>query len=622
MCGIVGFVWRGGDAVGTLKRMLARVAHRGPDAEGTFIAEHGPWQIALGHRRLSIIDLETGGQPMPLVGGRHHITYNGEVYNFAELRPALEVYGHRFATRSDTEVVAAHAAQFGPSGLADLNGMFAFALWDQEKGHLLLARDRAGIKPLYYASLPDGGLAFASELSALQVLDSLPRAVSRPALASYLFCDYVQAPGSMVSGIFKLAPGCHLEWQDGRIGSQTRYWHFPAPRPAGLNSEVETTWQTLSDAVERDLVADVPVGIFLSGGLDSSIVATLASRRAGARMKAFSIGFRDPSFDESVHARRLAETLGLEYVEDQLDEANLLAVTDVALGKLDEPLADPSFLPTYLLSELAARHVKVVMSGDGGDELWAGYPTYLAHSYARVLGRVPARARHALTSIAMELPTSDRYQSFEWKLKRFLGRYDDDPLRRHLRWMSSLDLDELGAAGPGLGDCVPETLEFAPPRHFDSLNRFLALDFSTYLPGSVLTKVDRATMAHGLEARPAFLDNAVIDWAFSLPGEFKLHRGTRKYLLKQASRQHLPRDVLRRPKKGFGIPLARWMRGPLAPRMTAILADSPVFDLHLLYRDVFENWFEEHQHGKRDASKPLWALLVLDRWLRQAGLTT
>ena len=619
MCGIAGFIGRRANPE-ALPRMLARIAHRGPDGEGQWVRDAGPWQVALGHRRLAIIDVADGAQPMENEDGSVAITYNGEVYNFQALRPALERAGHRFRTRCDTEVIVHHVEEHGVPGVATLDGMFAFALWDAAARRLVLARDRAGIKPLYYAALADGGIVFASELGSLLAHGGVHAELSVPGLASYFFSDYAHAPETIVRGVRKLPPGHTLVWTDGDLEEPQAYWRVgaPAPEPARTDAELATElWRELGRAVKAELVSDVPVGIFLSGGIDSSCVAALAAA-AGGRMKAFSIGFENATFDESKYARLMAERLDVELISETLDERALLDVLDDALDKLDEPMADPSFLPTYLLSRLAARHVKVVVGGDGGDELWGGYPTYRAHRYAALYAHAPAWLRTGVVARAIaQLPIDDRYQSLEWKLRRFTERWDDDQVTRHLRWMSSVDLPELARAVPSARGLRPGTLDARLPETDDELQRILALDFSTYMPGSVLAKVDRASMAHGLEVRPPLLDNGLVDMAFALPSRYKVRGGTGKYLLKLAARGKVPDEIIDRPKKGFGIPLAAWLRGPLRSRSEAVVSGSPLWDTGLLDRGVFESWHREHQERKRDHSKPLWALLVLDHWYRR-----
>jgi asparagine synthase (glutamine-hydrolysing) len=620
MCGFAGFIEKQ-PRPASLARMLSAIAHRGPDGEGAWHGEGGPWHVSLGHRRLSIIDLIDGAQPMGNADDSLIITYNGELYNFLELRPSLERQGHRFKTRSDTEVVVHHFQRHGEAGLQDLNGMFAFALWDVRAKKLVLVRDRIGIKPLYYAALPDGGIVFASELSALLAHGGVDTELSVDGLSSYFFSDYIHPPHTILRRVRKLPPGHSLSWTDGRLHEPRPFWAPTAPAPAPLASDEELArqlWSKLERAVDTQLIADVPVGIFLSGGIDSSSVATLAAQRAGSRMKAFSIGFENATFDESQYARLVAERLNVEHVTEKLRESDLLDVVDVALDKLDEPMADPSLLPTFVLSRLAAKHVKVVVGGDGGDELWGGYPTYRAHIYAALYARIPAWLRNEVVPRALEhLPIDDRYQSLEWKLRRFTERWDDDDVTRHLRWMSNIDRPELPLAIRGANGITPATLGAAVPACRDRLARLMMLDLVTYLPGSVLAKVDRASMAHGLEVRPPFLDNDLIKWALSLPSTYKVRRDRGKFLLKLAAKGNLPDSVIERPKKGFAVPLAAWMRGPLQGRIDEVLLKSPIWDGDILNQEAFREKNREHQARQKDNSKPLWALLVLDRWMRR-----
>ena len=620
MCGIAGVIQKRA-AEPVLARMLAAVSHRGPDGEGAWHGTSGPWHVALGHRRLAIIDLEGGAQPMGNADGSLVITYNGEVYNFRDLRRTLEREGHSFRTRCDTEVIVHHFEQYGAGGLRDLNGMFAFAIWDERSHRLVLARDRMGIKPLYYAALADGGVAFASELTALVAHEGIRCELSVDGLVSYFFSDYVHAPHTILRRVHKLPPGHSVTWHDGRLDAPRPFWRPTAPRPAPTASDDELArrlWTGLENAVDAQLIADVPVGIFLSGGIDSSCVATLAAQKAGSRTKAFSIGFDDTSFDESQYARRVAEQLNVEHVVEKLREQDLLDVVDVVLDRLDEPMADPSLLPTFVLSRLAARHVKVVVGGDGGDELWGGYPTYRAHVYASVYSRIPNWLRNEVVPRALErLPIDDRYQSLEWKLRRFSERWDDDDVTRHLRWMSSIDCPDLPLAIHGADGVTPATLRAVLPDSGDRLARLMLLDLTTYMPGSVLAKVDRASMAHGLEVRPPFLDNDLAAFALSLSSKYKVRRDRGKYLLKLAARGKLPDEVIDRPKKGFGIPLAAWLRGPLRTRIDDAVNASPVWQLGVLNQAAFQTKNREHQARQRDNSKPLWALLVLDRWVRR-----
>jgi asparagine synthase (glutamine-hydrolysing) len=614
MCGIAGYVQRASASDDLIDRMTDRLAHRGPDGRGVWRGTFGEWSIALGHRRLAIIDLQGGTQPLGNEDGSVQITYNGEVYNFALLRERLLQRGHQFATHCDTESIIHHFEDHGPEGFASLDGMFALGIWDQSAGQLTLARDRIGVKPLYYAPLPDGGIAFASELSALLVHPDVDRAFDERGLASFFFRDYVQPPTTIVRGAQKLEPGHSLIWNDGKLSSARRFWHLRVGREKSAGDQDSLRTQ-LHAAVKAQLVSDVPVGVFLSGGIDSSLVAALAQQHSSHRLKTFTIRFDDPQFDESPFARRVARHIDSEHVEERFTESGLLDCFEDALSCLDEPMADSSILPTYILSRLASRHVKVCLGGDGGDELWAGYPTYKAHRWAHYYDLFPAFVRQrAIDPIVRKLPLRDGYQSFEWKAKRFALRWDDDPGLRHLRWMSNLDLPELHQAIPTLADFSPE---LHPDAHIADLNDVLALDLATYLPGSVLTKVDRASMAHGLEVRPPLLANELVDFAFSRDSSCKLHRGTSKWLLKRAVSRLLPPEIIHRRKKGFAIPLARWLRGPLRERLKEAIRSSPLWDSGLLSQFAFSQWQREHEDFLADHSRPLYALLVLDDWYRR-----
>jgi asparagine synthase (glutamine-hydrolysing) len=621
MCGIAGVIEKNARPQ-LLDAMLSRLSHRGPDGDGRWQGKLGEWTVSLGHRRLSIIDLEGGRQPLGNEDGSVQITFNGEIYNFPRMREQLLARGHHFTTRSDTEVIVHHFEDTGAAGLRDLNGMFAVGLWSQKDGSLTLARDRVGIKPLYWAPLPDGGIVFASEMSAVLEHPDIARRVDPNGLLSFFFADYVHPPHTMLQGVNKLAPGHVLTWRNGSITQPAPMWRltdvYSTPGHAPVPQLAADLWRRTGDAVKRQMVSDVEVGVLLSGGLDSSVVAALASKVNTGALHTFSIAFEEKTFDESSYARMVANRLGTTHTEETLSEHNVIDVVERALAQLDEPLADPAFLPQYLLCELAARHVKVVLGGDGGDELWAGYPTYQAHLASPVYGAIPRLMREHLVEAAIaRLPVADRYSSLEWKLKRFALRWDEDPVRRHLRWMSSTDLEPLSRALPFSRTMLPATLATPWPTDADPLNRILKLDFCTYMSGSVLTKVDRASMAHSLEVRPPLLDNELVDFAFGLPSSVKLHGLTTKYLLKQAARGHVPDAVIDRPKKGFGIPLRKWLRGPLRPSLEGVVKASPVWDLGLLDRGVFSTWLSRHVEGTEDCSKPLWALLVLDRWARR-----
>jgi asparagine synthase (glutamine-hydrolysing) len=615
MCGIAGVIGSA-PAESTVRAMLGRIAHRGPDGEGIAVRSAAGRVATFGHRRLSIVDLEGGAQPMEDTAKQALVTFNGEIYDHTILRRELEKEGMRFATRSDTETIVAGYARWGTDIAARLHGMFAFALFDLRDGSFVLARDRAGIKPLYVAELPDGSIAFASELSAMLEVPGVARRVSNDGLASFLFSDYAHPPHTLIDGVEKLAPGEMLVM---KAGAKPTRRSFLPPEVVGPAPTPKELWSTLGDAVESQLMSDVPLGVFLSGGLDSSCIAALANQRSQTKLKAFCIAFEEASFDESAHARAMSRHLGLEHVEETLTEETLLGVVDEVLAQLDEPLGDHSIVPTYLLSRLAARHVKVALGGDGADELFGGYPTYRAHTlHARLARPVTKLVRPSvLRALVERIPASDAYQSLEWKAKRFLGRWDDDVLRRHLRWMSTLDLPALEQAMQGRFR-EPATLRTSLARSLDPIALTTRLDFATYMPGSVLTKVDRASMAHGLEARPPFLDENVVALARRVPSSDKLRGKTTKWILREASEHAIPRSILDRGKHGFSVPLARWLRGPLAPRVDRVLDESPCWTV--LDRGAFRGYADAHRARRGDHAKALWALLVLDTWMRRFGV--
>jgi asparagine synthase (glutamine-hydrolysing) len=626
MCGFAGFI-QGSEDNEVLGAMLERIRRRGPDDEGRSILRQGRWRVHLGHRRLSIIDIEGGHQPLTDEDGELHVIFNGEIFNFLDLKEAGLGARHKFRTRSDTEVLANLFAEEGTDGLAKLNGMYAFAIWDADAGELTLARDPAGIKPLSYATLPGGGLAFASEMSALLAHPEIPRRLSGDGLASYFFVDYAHAPHTMLEGTRRLPPGHFVTWKDGMLSEPRPFTEFPArvaasPTAAPRDERAlrEELRERVEAAVRRQLISDVPVGVFLSGGIDSSIVAAVAKKLYKEPLQTFSIAFEDKSFDESAFARQVADHIGSKHHERAVTEHDLMSRIDEILDRLDEPLADPSLIPTYILSELAAKHVKVALGGDGGDEVWAGYPTYLAHKLQSALHLVPERVRtHVIAPAVSALPVRRRYQSFEWKLKRFILRWDPDPARRHLRWMSNTDIPDLREAIPAMRTLMPAFVGGFGGN--DEINEMLRLDFRTYMPGSVLTKVDRASMAHGLEMRPPFLDRDFVNWSFSLPSELKLRGHVGKHLLRAAFADALPPRILRRKKKGFAIPLASWIAGPLSDRVRRTLAESPLWDGGHLDHGVFERWASAHARGREDRSRALWALLVLDHWMKKQGVS-
>ena len=621
MCGIAGIVCAHPDRrpdAALLTRMTDRLRHRGPDDSGAVV--RGP--AALGMRRLKIIDLETGQQPMTGEDQRAWVVFNGEIYNYRELTERQRARGHTFRTRSDTEVIVHGYEDLGSGVLGELDGMFAIAVWDEYTRTLLLARDRVGIKPLYYAVLPDQ-LVFASEIKALLEHPGVDRTLDIPSVSRYLAYEYVPAPHAIFRTIRKLPAGHWLTYTDGRVKVEP-YWNLQFSRGAKITEAeaVERLRAALDIAVRRHLISDVPLGMFLSGGIDSATVAAVAAAHVSGRLQTFSIGFTDPSFDESGHARRVAQAVGSDHHEEILDARAALELVERLPDLVDEPLGDASILPTYLLSRFARRSVTVALSGDGGDELFAGYPTYQAHRVARAYRRVPRLLRdRVVRPLVHALPVSHRYMSVDFLMKRFVDGMVDDDAERHARWMGSFTSDEQRelftpeAAAQLNGapyDSIQETAVHAAAA--DPLERLLYLDLKGYLGEGVLTKVDRASMACSLEVRVPLLDRRVVELAASLPPYLKLHGFTTKYVLKQAMRDRLPREVVDRRKQGFAVPLARWFRHELAPLLAEALSPDVLRRQGLFRHDVVDRLVREHQRGTHDHRKKLYTLLVFQLW--------
>ncbi len=618
MCGIAGFVNRDGVPadLDLLTRMTRTVAHRGPDGEGFHV--EGP--VGLGHRRLAIIDLEGGAQPMANEDESVWVTYNGEIYNEPELRVALEARGHTFRTASDTECLVHLYEDHGPDFVRHLNGMFALAIWDRRRSRLVLARDRMGQKPLFYAETSGGGLAFGSEPKAIVIHPQVDRRLDLDGLARYLFYEYVPAPASIWAGLRQLPQAHVLVWEAGKV-SVTRYWESPLPAEEvpDFEAAAEQLWTDLRAAVLRHRRSDVPLGIFLSGGIDSSsITAALTELESAHRIRTFSIGFDEPSFDESASARAVAHHFGTDHHERIFAASTVLDLLPEVANWLDEPFGDASLLPTYLLSRFARTEVTVALGGDGGDELLAGYPTFLAEQAHGIYRHLPSRARQMAEAVVNRLPVSHGNLSFDFKLKQFLrGSVEVAPLA-HQRWMSSFDGAEIRAllVAPPAVDVEAEHLKRAQglAAGADRLARSLALYQDTYLPGDILTKVDRASMACGLEVRAPLLDASLVNWIQSLPSRYKLARGRTKRILRRAAASRLPASVLRHPKRGFCIPVARWLRGPLGPLLDDLLGPERLTRQGIFKPGEVARRIREHREGVRDHRKPLWTLLMFQLW--------
>jgi asparagine synthase (glutamine-hydrolysing) len=617
MCGIAGFVGRGDRT--QLGAMTARLAHRGPDAAGLWNDEEE--RIFLGHRRLSIVDLADGAQPMATPDGTLVVTFNGEIYNHRELRAELVARGHRFATdHSDTEVLLHGYREWGEELPLRLNGMFAFALWDRAHQRLFCARDRFGEKPFFYAQRGEF-FAFGSELTALEALPQLNRSLSARSIQKYMAYGYVPAPLTIYEDMFKLPGGCALTFD---VASESfavkRYWSFKLEAFEGAPREREWEEQ-LRELIERSvklrLQADVPVGVFLSGGIDSATVTAFAMR-AGAKVKAFTIGFREKSFDESEFAQRVAEFLEADYAEKMFSIQEAQVRINEVIAGLDEPLGDASLMPTSLLSAFARQSVKVALGGDGADELFGGYDPFLALRKAAIYERmVPQRVHLAIRLLASGLPVSHANMSFDFKIKRTLRGLKIPPALRLPIWMAGFDpneAEELFDAPLPIEELFSEAIELWDECAGASVGD-QTLQFFTrlYLENDILVKTDRASMRHGLEVRSPFLDYDLVDFVRRLPYNCKVRGKTTKWLLKRAMAGLLPADILHRRKKGFGVPIGAWIqRGAIA----AGTQPSPA----PIRRTYIRNAQGDHQAGTVDHRMLLWNCRVLEGWAAARSL--
>jgi asparagine synthase (glutamine-hydrolysing) len=626
MCGIAG--WANidadkppmfGDEV-VLQTMCDTMWHRGPDSEGLWL-DTG---VALGMRRLAIIDLSTGEQPVWNENKSIVAVMNGELYNFQEVRKDLEKRGHKFVSNSDTEIIPHLYEEYGDDFMEQLNGMFTIALWDIAEKKLILTRDRFGEKPLYYGVFGDK-MIFASEPKVLLSHASVKPRINMEALRQYLSFDYVPAPLSMYEGISKLPSAHKLIWQNGEA-KISRYWKLSFNKSATRPTVTEASAQLgslLSDSVRMRMISDVPLGILLSGGVDSSAVAAYAVKHSSKRVETFSIGFEEASFDESKYAREVAEHLGTDHYEEKLSVDKAAELVS-EIGKwLDEPMSDGSLIPTFLLSRFVRKHVTVALGGDGGDEIFAGYPMYYGLKMARVYDAIPKFVRSALIEpMVRGLPVNTKNLSFDYKAKRFVGAANYDPITRHHAWFGSFTPDQqvrvlsenvkfatratspLGIARKLWQDCDAES----------ELERMQYLDMNLYLAEDILTKVDRASMAVSLEVRAPFLDHRVAEFAAGLPPEYKLKGSTGKYILKKAVEDMLPRTVTKRAKKGFGIPIAEWLKGRLNHLLHDLLSTDRLIRQGLFNPGYVQQLIREHEQGIASHHKQLWTLLVFQLW--------
>lgn len=596
-----------------MHRMCEVIRHRGPDDEGIHV-EAG---VGLGMRRLSIIDLSTGQQPIHNEDRSIWLVFNGEIYNYRELRAELEAAGHAFYTSSDTEVIVHAYEQWGEAAFGRLRGMFGIGLWDRPRRTLLLVRDRAGIKPLHFTER-NGRLYFGSEIKSLIAAGAVDREIDLQALDHYLSFLYAPRDRSLFKGVRKLPPGHLLRWRDGRA-DVSKYWEIDATEPFQGSAEdaARSLRAVLADAVRSHMVSDVPLGAFLSGGVDSSLVVGLMAEASSQPVKTFCIGFDEPQFDELEHARTVARHFGTEHHEFVV-RPDGLSILDRLVEHFDEPFADSSAIPTWYVSEVARRHVTVVLSGDGGDELFGGYDRYLPHPRVAQFDRLSIPGvRRLAGAVWPVLPHGVRG-------KNFLRHVSRDENGRYLDSIAFLQADEKDALysadvrralahWDAEGSLGAQFTRFAALPHHSRMMRF---DFETYLPEDVLTKVDRMSMAHSIESRVPLLDNQVIDFAATLPAHLKIKNGRRKHILKEAVRSLLPPGIIDRKKQGFGVPLGVWFRGGLTDVFSDVLRSPRTRQRGYFEPGFVDRLVEEHLGGRRDHTLQLWQLMVFELWHR------
>ncbi|MFL6467629.1 MAG: asparagine synthase (glutamine-hydrolyzing) [Pyrinomonadaceae bacterium] len=637
MCGITGWVNLENNSKNhtqdILHGMCELMIHRGPDSEGLWLDD----RAALGMRRLSIIDLETGDQPVFSEDKTIIAMVNGELYNYREVRADLEKRGHTFRTKTDVEIVPHLYQVYGADFVDHINGMFAISLWDTKKKKLVLVRDRFGEKPLYYGVF-NNKLIYASEPKSILAHPDVRAELDLNALRHYVSFDYVPAPMSIYKGIYKLPSSHILTVENGELKTR-RYWSLKWSNSSALGGDFATNGNAtkpsasfadksselrdlLSDAVRMRLVSDVPLGILLSGGIDSSTIAALAVRHSTEQVKTFSIGFTEQSFNESQYARQVANYLGTDHYEEYLSAEKTGDLISEIGSWLDEPISDPSLIPTFLLSTFVRRHVTVALGGDGGDELFAGYPMYYAHKIAARYAKLPQFIRNGLIEPAVRaLPVSTKNLSFDFKAKRFIRASKFDAVARHHSWFGSFSQDKHAQL---FTDAVLQHSEndiYALAREFLSttdvkgeIEKMQYLDMNYYLAEDILTKVDRASMAVSLETRAPFLDPRVAQFSASIPINYKLRGSKGKFILKKAMEGLLPKEILYRPKKGFGIPTADWLKGRLNSLLHEMLTPARLKSQGLFEPNFVQQLIKEHEAGFASHHKELWTLLVFQLW--------
>ena len=609
MCGIAGLAGKSTERRAVLESISADLAHRGPDESGVYDDD---W-VTLAIRRLAIIDVAGGHQPYHNETGTVHVVFNGEIYGFRRLRERLERTGHRFASETDGEVIAHAYEEYGDRFVSELDGMFALALWDQRTGKLILARDRLGKKPLFVAEHSDGTLSFASELGSLLLDERIRREVDPEGLAEYLQYGYVPSPRTMLRHVTKLEPGTMLTWTPSGAVTRERYWQldFEPKHRLSYEQALEEFEQRSLEAVRARLISDVPLGLFLSGGVDSSYVLAQMIRAGAADVQTFAIGFPDDRYDERSHAARIAARLGSTHHEAVVEPTDLVQMLPELVHHYGEPFADPSMVPTFYLARWARQRITVALTGEGGDELFGGY---YRHQAARVAGysdRLPAGVRRRAVDGARWLgserahPMSTRHKAY-----RFLRSVALDPGQRYAEWTAVLSAQERAALSPGLSQAAP----FDPPGVArEPLDRALATDLARSMPDQLLFKMDIATMASSLEARAPLLDYRLVEWAARLPSSFKQRGRSRKRLISDALSRHVPAELFNRPKMGFTAPIPGWLRGELYELMTDTLLGPTSRSRGIVDGAAVGRLVSEHRAGV-EHTRGLWSLLMLELW--------
>lgn len=622
MCGLAGFIGEGSEA--DLKKMIGALKHRGPDSQGLFFDK----EIAFAHARLSILDTSSAGnQPMFSEDKKICLIFNGEIYNFLELRNDLEVIGHTFKSDSDTEVILAAYREFGDNCFEKFEGMFAIAIYDFLQEKLILARDRIGEKPLYW-TLIDETLVFASELAAMTLHPLFKKEIDFKSLSKFLSFDYCPTPHTIYKNVYKLEAGKILIWDKKEVKKKS-FWNMNfEEKEISFKDAVRELDEKLNETSKKVLLSDVPLGVFLSGGLDSSTIAYYASKNSRAKINTYSIGFEEKSFDESYYAQKVAKFLGTNHHTKIVTQSDIINLVKNLGDLLDEPLADPSIIPTYILSKFARENVTVALGGDGGDELFAGYPTFQAELFADLYLKLPKKLRNILEKIVNKMPVSDKNFSLEFKLKKFIKGLKSDKKYRHQNWLGNFNHDEKSQLFlPAIWKQIEHNNVFedidkyiADNKIADPRQKALFLYMKTYLMDQVLVKVDRASMKTSLEVRAPFLNHKIVDFVNALPYKYKFKGMTGKYILKQLMKDKIPTEIINRKKKGFGIPISKWLREDLKELCEKLLSKEEIEKSNLFNYEFIKKLKEGHFNKRENNARKLWSLMIFQLWYSHAEL--